>query len=195
MAVRDTAAVTEEQPAEVVEGGGWLLLVYRVPSEPTRLRAAVWRRLKGLGAIYLQNSAAALPAGPSAERALRHLRREILEMSGSAILLSCQALAGEAGVLAQFQAARDDEYEEIVDRCRDFLAGLEKEYVAEHFTYAELEENEVDLVKLRNWYAKVRARDAFGAPGQPATVEALDGCEQALEAYAARVYVEEDEGH
>lgn len=187
--------MTEEQPAEVVEGGGWLLLVYRVPSEPTRLRAAVWRRLKGLGAIYLQNSAAALPAGQSAERALRHLRRDILEMSGSAILLSCQALAGEAEVLAQFQAARDDEYEEIVDRCRDFLAGLDKEYVAEHFTYAELEENEVDLVKLRNWYAKVRARDAFGAPGQPATVKALDGCEQALEAYAARVYVEEDEGH
>ena len=38
--------------------GGWLLLVYRVPPEPSRLRAAVWRRLKSLGAIYLQNSAA-----------------------------------------------------------------------------------------------------------------------------------------
>jgi len=30
---------------------GWLLLVYRVPSEPTTLRAAVWRRLTSLGAI------------------------------------------------------------------------------------------------------------------------------------------------
>ena len=41
---------------------GWLVLIYRVPSEPSRLRSAVWRRLKSLGAIYLQNSAAALPA-------------------------------------------------------------------------------------------------------------------------------------
>ena len=35
---------------------GWLILIYRVPSEPTRLRAAVWRRLKELGAIYLPST-------------------------------------------------------------------------------------------------------------------------------------------
>src|ERR1700712_2699271 len=72
----------------------WLLLVYRIPAEPTRLRATVWRRLKSLGAVYLQNSAAALPAGPSAERALRRLRREIVEMDGTAVLLSCSAMVG-----------------------------------------------------------------------------------------------------
>ena len=43
--------------------GRWLLLIYRVPPEPTRLRSTVWRRIKSLGAIYLQNSVAALPAG------------------------------------------------------------------------------------------------------------------------------------
>ncbi len=108
------------------DGGGWLLLVYRVPSEPTRLRATVWRRLKSLGAIYLQNSAAALPASVKAERALRKLRSEILDMSGTAVLLSCAVLAGEADVRAAFQAARDDEYEEIVDKCQDFLAQVRK---------------------------------------------------------------------
>ena len=171
----------------------WLLLIYRIPSEPTRLRATVWRKLKGLGAIYLQNSAAALPASPAAERALRKLRHDILDMAGTAVLLSCAALAGEAEVRAQFQAARDDEYEEIVDKCQDFLAGLEKEYKAEHFTYAELEENEEDLVKLRNWFGKITERDVFGAPGREATAEALKNCERALEEYAARVYAEEAE--
>ena len=176
------------------EGNGWLLLVYRVPSEPTRLRAAVWRRLKSLGAIYLQNSAAALPASIDAERALRKLRREILDMSGTAVLLSCSVLEGEQGVTAAFQAARNDEYEEIIDRCEDFLQQVKKEYTANHFTYAELEENEVDLVKLRNWFAKVRERDVFGAEGRQAAEKALDECEQSLEAYAARVYAEEAEG-
>jgi hypothetical protein len=171
------------------------VLIYRVPSEPTRLRAAVWRRLKSLGAIYLQNSAAALPASTNAERALRKLRSEILDMSGSAVLLSSSVLAGEQGVLAAFQAARDDEYEEIVDKCEDFLAQVRKEYTDEHFTYAELEENEVDLVKLRNWFAKVAERDAFGASGKEAVLEAIAGCEQSLEEYAARVYAEEAEGH
>src|SRR3977135_4759748 len=84
---------------------GWLLLIYRVPSEPTRLRAAVWRRLKSLGAIYLQNSAAALPASPAGERALRKLRHEILEMSGTAVLMSWAVLPGQQGVLADFPRA------------------------------------------------------------------------------------------
>jgi DNA-binding transcriptional regulator PaaX len=178
---------------EQANGENWLLLVYRVPPEPTRLRAAVWRRIKSLGAIYLQSSAAALPASSGAERALRKLRREIIEMSGTAALLSCRVLAGEPEVRAAFQAARDDEYEEIVDRCEDFLAQVQKEYDAHHFTYAELEENEVDLVKLRNWLARIRGRDAFGAAGRDAAEQAVDRCEKSLEEYAARVYAEEAE--
>jgi DNA-binding transcriptional regulator PaaX len=175
--------------------GGWLLLVYRVPSEPTRLRATVWRRIKSLGAIYLQNSVAALPQSPAAERSLRLLRNEILEMSGTAMLLSCAVLAGESEIRAAFMAARDDEYEEIVDKCRDFLAEVEKEYADNHFSYAELEENEVDLIKLRTWLQRVRERDTFGAAGLQAAVSALAECEEKLEAYATRVYAEEAESH
>jgi Protein ChrB, N-terminal len=106
---------------EKTEDAGWLVLIYRVPPEPTRLRSTVWRRIKSLGAIYLQNSAAALPASAATERALRKLRREIIDMSGTAVLLSCSVLAGESDVHKAFQAARNDEYEEIVDRCEDFL--------------------------------------------------------------------------
>ena len=171
------------------------MLVYRVPSEPTRLRATVWRRLRTLGAVYLQNSVTALPAGAGAERALRKLRHDIIEMGGSAVLMRSEALVGEAEVLSAFQAARDDEYDEIVDRCRDFLTQVEKEHVARHFTFAELEENEVDLVKLQNWFAKVRDRDAFGAPGRAQAEAALEECAAALEGYAARVYEEESDAH
>lgn len=192
MHVSNSDDAVVDLPAD--EGSSWLLLVYRVPSEPTRLRAAVWRRLKSLGAVYLQNSAAALPAGESAERALRRLRHEIGEMRGSAVLLSCTALVGGKDVSALFQTARDGEYEEILDKCVDFHAGLEKEYAAEHFTFGELEENEVELVKLRNWCAKVQDRDVFGAPKRQPALEALEACERALDAYAARVYLEAGEG-
>jgi hypothetical protein len=48
-----------EKTADKADGAGWLVLIYRVPPEPTRLRSTVWRRIKSLGAIYLQNSAPA----------------------------------------------------------------------------------------------------------------------------------------
>jgi DNA-binding transcriptional regulator PaaX len=174
---------------------GWYVLVYRIPSEPTRLRATVWRRLKALGAVYLQNSVAALPVSPGAERALRKLQHDIVGMAGTAVLMESSVLVGEANVLATFQAARTDEYEEIVDRCAGFLVEIQKEYEAAHFSYAELEENEVDNTKLVNWFGKVRARDEFGAPGRAEAEVALQKCEVALEEYATRVYAEEPDGH
>lgn len=174
---------------------GWLVLVYRIPSEPTRLRATVWRRLKALGAVYLQNSVAALPLSPPAERSMRKLQHDIIEMSGTATLMNSSVLVGEATVIAAFQEARRDEYEEVVDRCHGFLTEVEHEYEKQHFSYAELEENEVDFTKLVNWLEKIRQRDAFGAPGRDEAEAELKKCEQALEDYAARVYAEEPEGH
>ena len=167
----------------------WLILVYRVPSEPTRLRAAVWRRLRNLGAIYMQNSAAAVPRTAQSERALRALRNEIVEsMEGKAFLVNSTSIIGEADLVDMFNEARNDEYEEILDKCRDFHAGVDKEVKAEHYTYGELEENEEDLGKLKGWYEKVKARDMLGAPLAEKVAEALDECSTKLEDFAARVY-------
>ena len=185
---------SETAGAAPPEGQRWLVLVYRVPSEPTRLRAGVWRKIKALGAIYLQASAAALPATAAAERGLRALRAEISELGGTAFLFDSTVLAGRDPLVELYNVARNDEYEEIVDRCQDFMRSIEKEEQAAHFTYAELEENDVDLQKLHGWLERVRGRDAFGASGREAALRALDACEQALEAYAARVYAEEGEG-
>jgi hypothetical protein len=167
----------------------WLILVYRVPSEPTRLRAAVWRRLRNLGAVYLQNSAAAAPRTLHSERMLRALRNEIVEtMSGKAYLISTSSVIGEADLVALYNDARDDEYEEILDKCADFHDGVAKEVVAKHFTYGELEENEEDLGKLKGWYQKVKVRDVLGAKRADEVAAALTACEATLEEFAANVY-------
>jgi hypothetical protein len=70
-----------------------------------------------------------------------------------------------------------------------------KEHVAEHFSYAELEENEVDLTKLRNWFDKVKGRDPFVASGRAGAEVALAECETALEHYANQVYAREADAH
>jgi hypothetical protein len=81
------------------------LLVYRVPAEPTRLRATVWRRIKQLGAVYLRNSVAAMPVSAPAELAMLELCREIVDMPGRAVLLSCEVLAGESAIRAAVEPA------------------------------------------------------------------------------------------
>ncbi|TDF93702.1 ChrB domain-containing protein [Arthrobacter terricola] len=184
------AAVAPERQAAKAQGSPtWLLLVYRVPSEPTRLRAAVWRKLRNLGAIYMQNSAAAVPRTAASERAMRALRNEIVEsMSGKAFLINSTSIIGETDLVEMFNEARNEEYEEILDKCRDFHAGVEKEVREEHFTYGELEENEEDLVKLKGWYQKVKARDMLGASLADKVSDALADCASTLEEFAARVY-------
>lgn len=76
--------------------GPWLVVIYRAPAAPARVRAAMWRRLRAAGAVYLAHSVAVLPMSPPAERLLRRLRNEISQTGGSASLLHADAMAGRA---------------------------------------------------------------------------------------------------
>ncbi len=172
----------------MAEALSWLVLVYKVPTEPARYRATVWRRLKALGAVYLQDGVAALPASSPAERALRGLQNEVSGFGGLGYLMGCEVIAGQGEVTAAYNRARDEEYVEIMERCRGFEAEIEREVAARHLSYAELEENDEDLAKLKNWLAKVQARDVLGGEEGPRAVEALARCDVALEGFAAAVY-------
>ena len=55
----------------------WLLLVYRIPREPTAGRVFVWRKLKQLGAIALQDAAWVLPKTPRTQEQFQWLAAEI----------------------------------------------------------------------------------------------------------------------
>lgn len=166
----------------------WLMLTYQVPSEPSRLRTAVWRRLKALGAVYVAHSVAVLPESPQAEKALRALRAEVGQMGGTAQLVRAEPLLGQADFTARYNQARDEEYAEVADRCEDFLAEIARETRAGHFSHAELEENDEDLAKLRNWLGKVAARDVLGAASAETARAALARCEEALDGFTAQVY-------
>ena len=42
----------------------WLLLAYKVPRDPSAARVYVWRKLKKLGAVALQDAVWVLPSTP-----------------------------------------------------------------------------------------------------------------------------------
>ena len=168
----------------------WLMISYQVPSEPAAPRVAVWRKLKSMGAIYLNKGSCLLPDSHDHLRRLRLIANEISEAGGEAFLIAANGLeeADEARVVARFRADRDEAYEEFIDKCDDFEREVAKEVEADHFTYAELEENDVDLRKLEGWLEKIARLDFYGAPRAAEARERLEGCRTVLDDYARRVF-------
>lgn len=173
----------------------WLLLTYKVPAEPATRRVALWRRLKGLGAVYLQSGVCLLPKTDEHVRRLKMLENDIAEMKGESVILETVALdrSQQEKVLARFKSDRDEQYREFLDKCSDFEGEIAKETAANHFTYAELEENDVDLKKLQSWLDKIKKLDFYAAELRSDAEERLRLCETLLEAYAQRVFDSHDE--
>jgi len=173
----------------------WLLLAYKVPAEPAAKRVALWRRLKGMGAVYLQNGACLLPKTDDHTRRLKMLENDIAGMGGEAVILETLALdrSQEDKVVGRFKADRDDAYREFIDKCDDFEAEIAKETSARHFTYDELEENDVEVKKLQDWLEKIKKLDFYGAMLAGEAGARLKTCENLLDAYAQQVFDAHDE--
>jgi hypothetical protein len=175
------ARVTDNNPF-------WLLLAYRLPAEPARLRAALSRRLKRAGAVYLAPSVAAIPDSPAGERLLRRLRSQVRDMGGTAQVLHAEALAGQADVISQFDAARDSEYAQVISACGDLLIDIKSRMVDGRCTLAELNQCDKEFEKLSTRNAKVRAVDGFGASQAEQAEAVLARCQEALDDFGACVY-------
>lgn len=181
--------------AQAVNSSSWLLLIYKMPPEPAKKRIAVWRRLKSMGAVYLQNGVCLVPKADDYVRRLKMLENEIAETAGECVILETAALdrVQMDKVIARFKADRDEEYKEFLVKCGDFEMEIAKETAASHLTYAELEENDVDLKKLQAWLEKIHKTDFYGASLRADAEKHLRKCEILLEEYAQRVFEARDE--
>src|SRR5215469_5689780 len=120
----------------------WVFLLYRLPTEPSARRVHVWRKLKGLGAILLENAVWALPGTPALIEQFQWLAQEILEADGSASVWQAQAsLVGQDEALAkQFMTQAEAAYDQIL---------------------CELEQSIADLGALARRYRQVQRMDHF----------------------------------
>ncbi len=171
----------------------WLVFFPQTPAKPSSLRVLVWRRLQQAGALNLQAGAWMLPHAPEQERILKTLLTDLEQQGGSGFFLEAVAPNEviQTDLLARFQGERNKEYQEFGERCQQFLQELEKETRAHKFTFAELEENEHDLLRLTRWLRKIQRRDFFPGPTSRAAVARLTHCRQALQAFTATVYEQE----
>src|SRR5438105_11840333 len=97
----------------------YYLLIYQVPSQPSAARVGVWRELKRLGALYLQQSVCIVPSTGPLRAQLEAVTVRIAALGGTYHLLPQRALppAEEAKIVEGFLAQSSLQYDEIIENC------------------------------------------------------------------------------
>lgn len=168
-----------------------MLLVYRVPSEPSNNRVSVWRELKRLGVLYLQQCVCIAPAFPECLQGVAAVAARIAALGGTSNLFRVTDVEPEEEerLLAGFRRLSAKEYAEIIEECQTkFTKEIEFERFRQNFTYEEAEEIREDLEKIRRWYGRVSQRDWFDAGKREQVAAELDHCEALLEEFEQEVY-------
>lgn len=167
----------------------WLVMNYTLPKEPSRARVSVWRKLKKSGAVNVQQSMWILPDVGANFHNLNAIKGEVVNGGGEAYVMRAAVDEQSSGAfIKKINAARSDEYKELLEQCGEFLKELEKETDRKNFSFAEIEENEEDLGKLKKWFGLILARDFFWAPLREESASMIKYCEAALETFSERVY-------
>ncbi len=188
MATKKTL-VTRQRPSKFV------LLVYRMPTNPTAGRVAVWRLLKKTGAIYLQQSLCVFPDTTPLRRELAPILKRIEASSGEYHLLPLRKLSAEEGtkLADQFLEQTTKHYEEIIENCEvNFIKEIEFETFRANFTYEEAEEIRIEFEKICSWLERVSERDWFGSPREVDARKWVASCEALLEDFEAKVYAAQE---
>jgi len=169
----------------------WRVLIYRVPTEPASKRVAVWRDLKRLGALYLQQCACIFPDIPAVTAQVNQVAAKIPPLGGETFLLDVPRLQprDETRIIEAFREQRANEYAEIIEECETrFVKEIEFERFRENYTFEETEEIEQDLEKIRRWFDRVRERDWFRADRRDEVEAWLARCQGLLARFEEDVY-------
>ena len=118
------------------------MIHYKLPNQPSALRVYIWRKLKRLSAILLNDAVWVLPDTPRTAENFQWLAAEIQEMKGDVNLWKSNLVLGltEEALIEKFQEQVNQEYD-----------GLLKS----------LGKKDRDLSKLSQEYQQVVGRDYF----------------------------------
>lgn len=120
----------------------WLLLHYTLPAQPSALRVYVWRKLKRLGAILLNETVWILPDSSRTMEQFRWLTAEIQEKNGEAYLWKSNLVLGiqDDALISKFNEQVNCEYKNLLK---------------------ELSKKNPDLLKLSRQYQQIAGEDYF----------------------------------
>lgn len=151
----------------------WLILIYRLPREPSRPRVAAWRKLKTLGAVYLQDGVAALPEDAVTREQLQWLQLNVRESGGEATLWEARpdTLEEERRIVETFRFSREEAYRAITEMA---------ERIRRKATMGGGEASLKELRKLEKEFRAERRRDYFRSPLRKEADAALKAARRAI---------------
>jgi hypothetical protein len=155
------------------EKARWVILIYHLPREPSRHRVAVWRKLKTLGALYLQDGVAALPEDAVTREQLEWLQLRVREAGGEATLWEARpgTVAEEGALVGAFRSSREEAYRAIVAEAERVRRKAE---MGGGTTLLE------QLGKLEREFRAERRRDYFRSPLRTEAAAALRSARRAV---------------
>lgn len=171
----------------------WLLLIYKVPQDPTRFRTYLWRQMKMLGALTLQQMVCLLPKTPDHESEMQRLVAKIEGFGGEAHVLTFTSPSKEweDRIITRFNAAVNEDYAEVAENEERFQDEIHRETRKEKFTFVELEDMEDDREKINREMARVQTRDFFGAPGRSEADAQMAETIKLFKEFSRKVYARE----
>ena len=151
---------------------------------------AVWRELRRAGAVPVSAGTWTLPDLPGFAPGIAAVRAAASRGGGTVAVFTATPHDGsDSGVLADaFTTVRRDEWAEFIADCGKFDAEIEREIAKHKLTFAELEEEEQSLDRLRRWHRDLAKRNAVPLPDAAAATVALDASSGNLARYAEMVY-------
>ncbi len=161
----------------------WILLVYKIPSHPTRLRAQVWRQLQRVGAIYLQDSVSIVPATSELAENMQWIADEIREMGGESLIFRATAASPkeENQIERRFNAASRAEAGKLLEA----LNGVEVRLRSGTTPHA-LDEAEDEIRRIRRDALKLRLRSHFPVAEEETLQKRLRVARERLDRHALR---------
>jgi hypothetical protein len=156
-----------------------VILIYHLPREPSRHRVAVWRKLRTLGALYLQDGVAALPQDAVTREQLEWLQLRIREAGGEATLWEAlpNTVAENRDLVEAFRGAREEGYGRVIEAANRIRR--KAELGGDGASLLE------ELTRTERGFRAERRRDYFRSPLRTEASEALRGARRILMGGAA----------
>jgi hypothetical protein len=140
----------------------WIVFVYKIPPKPTKYRAAVWREMKKIGALYLQDGVCLVPDFDDVQLYISALGEKIVTFGGHEYSFHSKAFSEEQNkdLIRQFDEAREKEYEELIPWIQRIMQYFEEEEAWE-YSESQIQKIKEDFRKMQRQFQIVGSRDYF----------------------------------
>jgi len=152
----------------------WYVLIHHIPPKPLYLRAKIRQRLSRVGAVALKNSVYVLPQSGDTLEDLQWVAQEVIAGGGDAHIFDAGFVlpSDDSPVVAQFNAARDAEYDELAAEARAAVKGGRGALPLDQFP--------AKHEKLARRFDEILRIDFFEAPNRAAAADAIGALERRM---------------